>query len=686
MTKKDIPNIIEYITDPELLNLSLSEPQETLLRAIYGLPLSESQLDVFHLCTGRSDYKRHGFSEVTALCGARAGKDSRIACPIASYEATLGGHDRHLAKGERAIIPVVAQDARGTRIAFGYLKSHFMDSPLLKSMLEGEPTANEIRLTNNVSILCFPSSYTSLRGWSIPVALLDEVGFWRLEGSADSDVEIQASIRRGMINFDTTRLIKISTPYMKSGVLYDDYKNHYAQDTEDILVWKAPSRYMNPVLKESRLERERRLDPLRFAREYEAEFAEDLESFLPSAWIEQAIIRDRHELPPVAGNQYSAGCDATGLSDSPTADCFTLSITHRDGDMLIQDLLRGWKKSRQTNVDLEGIVSEIAAILERYGLYDVHGDRYSGQWVVEAFRKAGVTYVQTEFDKSHFYLEMEPLFAQGKIEILDHPDLDRELRLLERRPRPGGKVFVDHPRGRHDDHANSLAISIAHAGESIQASRGFSQALHVAKQKIEPMSGAVYIGQTLIDAPATVVAQEDRGAVYVLAAFCSEGMSLQRHLSTVVRPWLQTNLYSFQSRMIGVYEEMPDKLAQANFHQLIEQCIGGNDWQPSESPRPSRREALLDLLGKSQPWIFGPALQISPDARLMIEALSGRWSFENERRDKRNVWYYVANAFSLLIERVVQPAPKHSGRIHVDTGPESFTRSYDVVDDDDWKP
>jgi hypothetical protein len=28
MTKKDIPNIIEYITDPELRNLSLSEPQE----------------------------------------------------------------------------------------------------------------------------------------------------------------------------------------------------------------------------------------------------------------------------------------------------------------------------------------------------------------------------------------------------------------------------------------------------------------------------------------------------------------------------------------------------------------------------------------------------------------------------------------------------------------------------------
>ena len=70
---------------------------------------------------------------------------------------------------------------------------------------------------------------------------------------------------------------------------------------------------------------------------------------------------------------------------------------------------------------------------------------------------------QTEQDKSYYYLEMEPLFAQGKIQILDHPELARELRLLERRPRPGGKTIIDHPRGSHDDFANSLAIAAAKA-------------------------------------------------------------------------------------------------------------------------------------------------------------------------------------------------------------------------------
>jgi hypothetical protein len=67
---------------------------------------------------------------------------------------------------------------------------------------------------------------------------------------------------------------------------------------------------------------------------------------------------------------------------------------------------------------------------------------------------------------------------------------------------------------------------------------------------------------------------------------------------------------------------------------------------------------MLDLLGKATPWAFIPALQIDPvDGRLLVEALSGRWSYEKEaRRDKRNVWFHVANAFSLLIGRIAPAA------------------------------
>ena len=37
-----------------------------------------------------------------------------IAAPVVCYEALLGDHEHYLAKGERGVIALVAQDARGT--------------------------------------------------------------------------------------------------------------------------------------------------------------------------------------------------------------------------------------------------------------------------------------------------------------------------------------------------------------------------------------------------------------------------------------------------------------------------------------------------------------------------------------------------------------------------------------------
>src|SRR5213593_1681126 len=177
------PSIADCVADPQLLGLHVSPAQRTLLKAVYGLPLD---------------------AEVTVVAGARAGKDSRIASPIVVFESVFGGHERHLARGERGVIVLVAQDQRATKIAFSYIRDYLTRSPLLASQV-AEVLASEITLTNGLTIGCFPCTLKSLRGWSIPIGVMDEVGFFRLEGAADSDVEIQQSIRRGMISFPATR-------------------------------------------------------------------------------------------------------------------------------------------------------------------------------------------------------------------------------------------------------------------------------------------------------------------------------------------------------------------------------------------------------------------------------------------------------------------------------------------------
>lgn len=135
---------------------------------------------------------------------------------------------------------------------------------------------------------------------------------------------------------------------------------------------------------------------------------------------------------------------------------------------VVQDLLKGWGARRSGQVDLEGIVAEIAGIAKRYSVRTVHGDRYSRDWVAQAFERHGLRYdADHGLDKTAAYLEAEPLFAQGRIAILDDATQRRELVCLERRPRPGNKATVDHPNsaGAHDDYANALALAAAVASK-----------------------------------------------------------------------------------------------------------------------------------------------------------------------------------------------------------------------------
>ena len=51
-------------------------------------------------------------------------------------------------------------------------------------------------------------------------AICDEVGFWRNEEtSAHCDEEVLAAIRPSMITFPTRKLIKMTTPHAKRGIV-----------------------------------------------------------------------------------------------------------------------------------------------------------------------------------------------------------------------------------------------------------------------------------------------------------------------------------------------------------------------------------------------------------------------------------------------------------------------------------
>lgn len=443
-------NIIEFIRDPLLINGNLSAYQATALRLLYGLELSEEQKEIAKAGLGVEELpEAREYPEATYICGRRSGKSDRLGANIAVYEAVCGEHQKQLARGERGRVVIVAQDKRAARNCFHYVLAKLQDSKWLSQFID-TVKSEEIDLSNGLTISIFPCSYRAVRGYSVPVAILDELAFYRVEG-VNVDKEVVNAIRPAQATFPRSKLIKISSPYSKAGELYRDYASRDSRRSS-LLCFKAASWEMNPSIPKVFLEEEKARDPEFFSREYAAEFTDTISSAFTREAVESCIVHGRYELPYLREFFYVAGIDPSGGG----ADEFTLSICHRENDRILQDCLRAFRSKKPQDV-----VAEMASTMAAYGIKECFGDRYSGEWVRSAFRDKGVTYNVADLTASEAFLELLPLVNQGAIELLDDSAQTNQLIALERRKTRTGKDQLGHPPGGHDDRANALALAAA---------------------------------------------------------------------------------------------------------------------------------------------------------------------------------------------------------------------------------
>jgi hypothetical protein len=114
-----------------------------------------------------------------------------------------------------------------------------------------------------------------MRDFSVPVAILDEVAFFRIEG-VYADRKVIDSIRRAQAAFPRAKLTKTSSRYAKAGERYRDSSTRPTRP--DLLCFVAASWDMNPTISKEFLDAERQRDPEYFDREYGAVFADSITS------------------------------------------------------------------------------------------------------------------------------------------------------------------------------------------------------------------------------------------------------------------------------------------------------------------------------------------------------------------------------------------------------------------------
>jgi hypothetical protein len=476
-------NIIHALDSPKIFAPHFSGAEwaawRAFLAAVFGLPMTAEERAIYQQCTGRSVESATPAREAWVIAGRRAGK-SRISALIAVYLACFKDWSAHLAPGERAVVMCLAADRKQAGVVLRFAKGLLESTPALANLVD-HVTAESIHLTNGLAIEVHTSSFRAVRGYSIVAAILDELAFWPLEESANPDTEVVTAIRPAMTTIPSALLIGISSPYAQRGVLWDAYKRYYGKDS-DVLVWKAPTRVMNPTVSPAEITRAYELDPTSAAAEYGAEFRGDLSSFLTRDALDRVISRGVTERPPVPKHKYVCFVDLAG-SQRASGDSITCAIAHAERRMLglklphyVLDVVREWKPPL---ANLSAIVGEIVELAKLYGIRQVVGDNRFGQFGVQLFDHVGkavgwpVRYVVTQHVKNALYLSLLPLVNEGRVELVDAPKLFAQALALERRTGRVGQDVVDHPGHGHDDVINAVAGAIALASEAVRIGAPF---------------------------------------------------------------------------------------------------------------------------------------------------------------------------------------------------------------------
>jgi hypothetical protein len=448
------------ISDSALLEPYFRGPSwqtwRAILRAAYCEPLSDDELALFRAVAGGRDPPSTPVKELIVIAGRRSGKDS-IASAIASAAACVD-YRPDLRPGERASILCLAVDREQARIVHRYIAGYFREIPLLQPLLQREDDES-LLLANGVEIVIATNSFRSVRGRTIACAILDEAAFWRDEDFANPDTEVYNAIRPGMVTLPNAILVIITTAYRKAGLACNKYVQYYGKPDDNVLVVYGPSTTFNPSLPQSIIDDALRDDPEAASAEWLSIWRSDISDLFDRETIEAAIDHGITVRPPRPAIRYHAFADPSG----GRGDSFCCAVSSAEPpNRVLVDLVF----ERRAPFDPSPVVAEIAEILRQYNVYELVGDNYGAEWVVEAFAKHGVRYVVSERNRSKVYLDAIPLFAAGRARLLENHRAARQLISLERRTSRSGKDTVNHPPQGADDCANAVCGALVLAAQS----------------------------------------------------------------------------------------------------------------------------------------------------------------------------------------------------------------------------
>lgn len=437
-----------------------------------------SEVEIYEYMTGKTYIPgvEAEITDVDLIIGRRGGK-STIASILALFGVIKENWKPMLHKTPHATVLILSHTKEFSQEILEILRDMVYASPILSRLLNKKrkntqytfnmqvPFLTEVKGEktieySKVQVAVGAASKKTVRGKAICFSLNDEIAYWGTdEKYAETDEDIIRAIRPSLGQFQGKgMMIKLSSPGLKQGILYEEYQNR--EDLPDsFVVFKAPSWYWNNIVQAKFFETEYKLDPNGFASEYRADFVDSLSDFIMTDMVDACVIRGSTIRPPEAKGEdvtYVAAIDAAFKGDR-----FTFSITGYHEGRFKQYVMMSWEGSRSKPVSAHNIAKFIRNVAKDYSISAVHADQYAFQPLKEIFEQYNLVLNETPFTnkfKKQIYYNLKTLIHNQKIDLLDNAQCIKEIKQLQVEQTSTGTVRIGHPPGGHDDCADVVAI------------------------------------------------------------------------------------------------------------------------------------------------------------------------------------------------------------------------------------
>jgi phage FluMu gp28-like protein len=305
---------------------------------------------------------------------------------------------------------------------------------------------------NGSRIVMLPNSENLLRGYTSHLIIVDEAAFF------DNDESIFQHVLMPMLATTDGTMIVSSTPWGKKTLFYrfnmdDDW-------TKLHITWREAKRagvYKGEFLKE--IEKTRKTLPLTYRMEYEAEFVEDVDT-----WLTQDLLAKvcRGVLEYIPFGKKAKGRLYLGADLGERVDHSVVAAVQKEGGDI--NLIHMHRFPLGTS--LASVIGYMKTLRDRWNsIHAVYVDNTKhGDYIIQDFHDAGIPETKGITFTQNSKQEMAQLLKQRMAEGAFHMPYDRslldELNVEKYELTKTGKITLTHPQGTHDDRFWALALAV----------------------------------------------------------------------------------------------------------------------------------------------------------------------------------------------------------------------------------